>query len=390
MGFLRDLFNNRKKQKETEEEKKFNNMPLQNRYEMCERELGFEGKKDLERLITKKPYMLPYMIADLDVDNLEKLVDIATKKNVDIDNLIGKSSVIPDETIVNIAVKNKPELVLELDTRKDLQNMITTDTLIEAFTKDPNVIYSDCAALDAEIKVKGIDKDGNETERKLKLKPQLQRAMNLYFRPEAMRKNGFDDYAKSIADRIDTNLFMAKIFSNKMTTRSTTAANEMLKQNPEKASVAPAKTLHNWNNRVLHTVPNQARKIKNAEVRYNKYKDYLLGLLENSALNSFTKEERKSLLKKCVLVAPDLYYSVSVNKLYNDIFEDKKACENLQYLTYKAYKLQKRPEAANEFLAELPEENQKRVMSKFKATATRKANRNAEKEAIKTEEPQTL
>jgi len=387
MNIFKEFFNTRKKRKEEEEEQKFNKMTQKQKEVICINAKNLD-EKALKNLIAKKPYLLSHIIADLEVDYIPELVDIATKKEIDIDNLVGKSTIIQNETIVNIAVKNRPELVLELDTRKDLQNLISADSLIVAFTKDPNVLYSSCEVLNSKLTLHGKDKEGKDITRTATLKSQLQRAMNLYFRPESMMNNGFDSFAKSIADKIDEKLFMEKVFGNKMTTRSTTAANEMLKQDPSKASVTPAKALHNWNNRVLHVVPNKAkRETKASADKYKMYKLYILGLLENPALNSFSEKEKTSLAKKCVSIVPELYYNLVTLQAFNAVAKKL----TVQLSAYEAFKKQGKKDDMEYMLDFIGKENQKKVLARSKANATRRANKKAKaKEEAAKEEPAAL
>lgn len=387
MGILKELFLNSKKQRVAEEEAKFVALPAKKKEEICKKILQLD-KNGVKNIIAKKPYILPQVISDLNLDNLTELVDLATKNGVSVYDLIDKSKKISNEAIVNIAVKNQPELVLELDDMPQLQDLINVETLVEAFTKNPEVIFSECKALNKKIMVTGTKRDGTEGTRHSKLKTQLQRAMNLFFRPESYKGNGFDEFAKSIADQIDAVAFMKKIFGSKMTTRSTTAANEMLKREPEKGSVVPAKTLHNWNNRVLYTIPNQAkRKVSKRDGLYAKYTSHLFGLLHNPALNTFSEEEKTRLVKKCVSIVPDLYNMLLGSEAFAEIVKKL----TVQLTTYETFKKMGLENEAKDFLASIGEEQSKSVLSRAKANVTRRTNKKSKVKKQKTvETPATL
>jgi hypothetical protein len=384
MGIFREFINSRKKKKETLEEKKFNALSVEQKKEVCDKVLQLNGN-GIENMISKKPYILPYIIADVKVEEVERLVDIATKKGVSVYDLIDKNNRFANSAILNIAAKNQPELILELDDMPALQDLITSDTLIEAFTKNPEVLFSNCKALESSIKTFGTKRDGTEGVRYTKLKTQLQRAMNLYFRPESYSSNGFDDFAWSIAGRIDDNTFGQKVASNKMTTRSTTAANETLKQDPNKGAVVPAKTLHNWNNRVLHTLPNEVRKkLRKSKVNYSEFQKYIIGLLKNPSLNSFSDKEKTKLAKKCVSILPEVYFELSKIAAFEDTAKEL----TVQLTAYETFKKQKKDVEALKLLGTLSEKEVKKLEARVKANKTRKANK-TKKKATKAED-QTL
>lgn len=374
MGFFKNIFNSLKEKKANKEEEQFNNLSAENKTIYLNKVKNL-SETQLEKAIEKQPYLLPHIIADLKVDNYIKLIDIATKKGVDLFDLIDKNSIIENNTIVNIAVENQPALVLELDDMPNLQEMITPETLIQAFVKNPEVLFSNCPALNKRIVLMGQDKEGKVAKRSSTLRAQLQRAMNLYFRPESNMKNGFDDFAKSIAEQINDAKFVEIVAGNKMTTRVTTAANETLKRSPEKGRVVPAKTLHKWNNRVMYTIPNEARKgLKKSKVSYETYTKYLTGLLSNPSLNSFTNEERTRLVKRCVSIVPELYFELrSLNHA------DSAEKLTVQLSAYEAFKAMKKDDYADALLDYLGKEQSKKILAKSKANATRKANKKAKK-----------
>ena len=381
MGLFKNLFNSIKEKKANKEEEQFNNLSTESKLDYLNKVKSLSEDK-LEKTIEKRPYLLPHIISDLDVNNYIKLIDIATQKGVDLFDLIDKNSVIDNNTIINVAVENQPELVLELDDMPNLQEMITPETLIKAFVKNPEVLFSNCPALNKKIVLRGQNQEGEEAKRSSTLRVQLQRAMNLYFRPEAYMKNGFDNFARSIAEQINNEKFAEIVAGNKMTTRVTTAANETLKRNPEKGRVVPAKTLHKWNNRVMYTVPNEVRKgLKKSKVSYETYTKYLSGLLSNPSLNSFTKEERTRLVKRCVSIVPELFFEL---KSLNHV--DSAGKLTVQLSAYEAFKTMKKYDYADTLLDFIGKEQSKKVLAKSKANATRKANKKAKKVHISDKE----
>lgn len=374
MGFFKNLFNNVKEKIATKEEEQFNKLSADDKVVYLNKILSLSDDK-LEKAIEKQPYLLPHLIPNLKSRNYVDLIDIATQKGVDLFDLIDKNPNINNTLIINLAVKNQPELVLELDDMPNLQEKITTDSLIAAFVKNPEVLFSNCPALNKKVTLRAKDKNGKEVIRNSTLRVQLQRAMNLYFRPEAEMGNGFDNFAKSIAEKINDKKFAEIVAGNKMTTRVTTAANETLKRSPEKGRVVPAKTLHKWNNRVMYTLPNEARKgLKKSKVSYEKYQNYLLGLLSNPSLNSFTKEEKTRLAKRCVSIVPEIYFELR-GLGHHEIAEQL----TVQLSAYEAFKAMKKDDFADALLDFIGKEQSKKVLAKSKANKTRKANKKAKK-----------
>ena len=388
MGIISEIFKSRREKKAQQEQQRFDEMNETERSSYL-RDIVKMPEQKIKEEIEKKPYILPYIFGDLNTKNLNDLVDIATKNNVSIYSLVDKNENISNATIINIAVENQPELVLELDDMENLQDLISSEALITAFTKNPEVLFSNCKALKTRITLKGDKKGDKDVVRVSTLRAQLQRALNLYFRPEAYRGNKLDDFAKGIADRIQTDSFLKIVESNKMLIRSTTAANETLKRNPEKGRVIPAKALKNWNNRTLYVIPNEARKklkIKGEQLYYTKHYNYVLGLMKNSSLMSFSKEELTRFAKRCVSVCPDVFFALDKIKAFEGV-SDELTIQITAYETFKKYGdkiLQER------VLDCVNPEQQKKLLAKVKANETRKANKNSSKSKAKKEVEKTL
>ena len=389
MGLFEKLFNSMKvksaekeERKISEEEAKFNSLNLKEQKAYIEDILSkYVGEEQLKKLINAKPYIFPRII---DKCGTYSLVDVATKKGVSVLDLLGKNSKLQDETIVNIAAKNQPELVFSNLLPKIYKDMISVSTIESLFCKNPAVVLSDCAALKTIIETKGIRKDGKEQVRHSTLKAQLLRATNLYMRPQIYKDNGFDSYAKAIADSIKGAEFVKNL--EKMTSSLTTAANEILTKSPEKAKSSSASALHNWNNRVAHKLPKLAKseltkskvlEQSKANVVRAKWHKLLCGLLSNPALNSFTHKEKVSLVKDCVSVMPEVYYELSSMGL-KDIANES----SIQLRAYEAYKKLGDIDSAYYLIEYIGDEQGKKIMARGKANATRKANK-ANKKASK-------
>ncbi len=369
MGILKELIKLTKEKKISLEEEKFNNYSDVRKMAILDSVKELTGK-ELEKAIESKPYYLPHIIGKIEDEILINLVNIATKKGVSVYDLIDKSNVISNTVIVNIAVVNQPELVLELDDMPELQDLITSKSLIEAFIKNPEVVFSECKALNSKVILRGKDRTGKDITRVTTLKKQFQRAINLYFRPNAYKGNKLDNFAKSIADRIDNVAFKNIIGGNRMTTRLSTAANETLKADPEKARVFPAKALKNWNNRTLYVVPNEVRKaIKNQKVNYSEYYGHMLGELNNPSLNSFSQKERTNFAKKCVAICPEIFFALDKIKAFADISK----MLTVQLSAYEAFKDNK--QLQKEVLKMVDPEQQKKLLAKVKSNETRRANK---------------
>ena len=374
MSIFSEFLNKRRERKVSVEEKKFNQLDATSKKKVCEKLLALK-QNAFAKEIEKRPFLLPFVIADLNKYDFDVLnaIDIATKKGVSVYDLVDKNQLISNQSIVNIVAKNQPDLILELDDMPALQDLITPETVIAAFTKNPEIIFSNCKALDTKIKVSGTNRDGTEGSRTTSLKTQLQRAMNIYFRPESYTGNKYDSFAKAIADKINSAEFTQKVQSNKMTTRSTTAANETLKRNPKKGQVMPAKTLKNWNNRVLYTIPNQVKKqikLSKQNKKYNEYMDYLKGLLINPSLNAFNEQEKTKLAKRCVSLCPELVFELQNINGFENISEKL----TVQLSAYEAFKTRNQTEMIEALFEMIGQQNTKKVIARHKANVTRKSN----------------
>ena len=96
---------------------------------------------DIETLkyaISQSPFVLQDIIGKLKFteNQIAELVDIATANGASVYDLVDKGSKLSNGSIINIAVRNNPELVLELDDMPSLQDLITMETFIKAFVKN--------------------------------------------------------------------------------------------------------------------------------------------------------------------------------------------------------------------------------------------------------------
>lgn len=369
--------------KVSREEAAFNNLSIEEQNSKINEILQLDNKR-LEKLIEKKPSVLSIIMGKIDDKEYLKLIDIGTKNGANVLDLVGKSTNIPDKIIVNIGVLNQPNLIYSRLMPKKYKDMVSAASLVELFLSDPGVALSDCQELETKIKIKGVKKDGKEYTRYTSLRSQLLRAINLYMRPRIYKDNGFDKYAKSIADKINGAEFV-KALEN-LTSSLTTAANEVLSKMPEKAKSSSSSTLHNWNNRVAHKLPKLAKeefrktkalKDSKQNVVREKWHKLLCGLLSNPAINSFSKTEKVSLVKDCVTALPEIFYDLKSLGL-----KDMAKNSAIQLYTYQTFKSLKMKEEAESLLEFIGEEQKKKVLSRHKANITRKAN----KKGLKQEE----
>lgn len=393
MGIFEKLLNGikfigseKEEKKISVEEAKFNSLDLAQQKIYINEILKKDDKK-LLKYIETKPYILPHIMDKIENRDFVSYIDIATKKGVNILDLLGKNPNINDKLIVNIGVMNDPDLIFSSKLPKKYKDMVSAEILIQLFLSNPAVVLSDCAELQTSIKVKGVRKDGKEQVRAVSLKSQLLRAINLYMRPESYKDNGFDKYAKIIANQINGPVFLKNL--EKITSTLTTAANEVLTKMPEKAKSSSSSALHNWNNRVAHKLPKLAKsdlkkskvlQASKAKVVREKWYKLLCGLLSNPSINSFSKEEKISLVKDCVTALPEIYYELAALEL-KDIAKET----SIQLYTYETFKKLKMEDSAEGLLDYIGEEQKKKVISRSKANQTRKAN--AKKKSSKKEEP---
>ena len=382
-----NLFKKSEKRQSVEErEAEFKALSVKEQQKVVDKLLAIrDDEAYLAEVMEKEPYLLSYIIGRLKDTNCIPLIDIATKNGASVYDLIDKNDHIHNATIVNIACINQPELILELEDMQALQDLVTSDTVIKVFVKNPMILLSSCRALDSKIKVEGTKKDGSKIVRYASLRNQLLRAINIHSRPKCYMGNGLDRFAKSIADKIEGSMFDKKLSDNRMITRSTTAINETLKKSPEKGKVVPAKALQRWNNRVLYIIPSEARKmIKKDKAYYDIYREYLFGYLSNASMNSLSEETVTKLVKRCVSIVPDLYFDLEV---IEEVDYSKIAKQlTVQLSAYEAYKAMHDKKGAEFLLESLTEAEAKKVLAKSKSNTTRKANKKS-KQAV---EEQTL
>lgn len=391
MGIFKDFFDLRKKNKAEMDGKKFEELSLEEQAKECDRILAFKDYKEFKKNLAKKPYLLPYIMSDLDLDyqKMLEVIYIGTKDtDFDLDKLLEvANNKISKKDIIEVALKNKPEYAIEKYNRPEILNYLGSDAIIDMFAKYPAVINADCDALKTkgkDITLFGKGKNDKVITRKSTLLAQLKRALNLYFRPEAKQDNGFDDFALTIVNKIEDKPFLESVFSENMIKYIPTAANEMLKKNPEKARIVPGKTFHLWNNRTFYVVPNEVRKkLKSARVKYAKARELQLGELKNASLKSFTEAEKINLVKKCVKNVPENYFDIC--KMEN--YSETKNNGAVQLYTYVAFKKQGKQDEITALFKMVGSKSEKKILAREKANATRKANKRAkakaEKEATK-------
>ena len=382
MGILKEIFKIVKDKKTIRDEEKFNELTEEQREEVINKLSELQSKPEvLEKKVAEAPYVMPYLISKLNWKNgyNPNLVSIALKNGISIYDMLDKNNVVTNEDILNFAVETNPEIVFEIEDKKEYADLITQDSIIRAFKKNPQVIFADLDVFkeDEEHKItlkreECVKGEMKEFTRKTYLRKVLKRALNLYFRPEAYSEKQFDGWAMDIASGIKSDSFVEKVEDNKMTTRIITAANETLKRNPEKGRVVPGSVLHMHNNRVMYVIPGQAKKqARNSEKNYNNYHKYLLGLLENSALNLSNNEEKVRLAKRCVSIVPEVYFDLNKNVSYKNVLNKL----TVQLSAYEAFKQQGKNKDADALLLFVGDENEKKILSRAKANKTRKNNR---------------
>ena len=340
---------------------------------------------DIETLkyaISQSPFVLQDIIGELKFteNQIAELVDIATANGASVYDLVDKGSKLSNGSIINIAVRNNPELVLELDDMPTYSDLITTESFLVAFVKNPAIILSDCKALKTTIILKGKKADGTEGTRRSNLRAQCLRAFNLYYRPEAIQTNGFDDFAKEIADSIFANATFKKALENKkLITRSTTLANECIKGDVSRSRYLPAQTFKLNNNKVLFLVVRQARKFQKANKDYKLTKTIILDFIKNESLATFNEKTKEKLARRCVEVCPEIFFEL---KNIKEMAETANSL-TVQMSAYKTFKTRKQTELQEKLVAEIGEERAKKVVARNKANETRKKNAEAKKELEK-------
>ena len=387
MGII-DLFSSiktkRDEKKVSVEESKFNSLSLEEQEMYINKIMELSNQK-LAKHIEKRPYDLSHIMHRVADRNYRELVDIATKKGASVVDLVGKNPEIDDKVIVNIGVKNQPDAIYGSTLPKQYKDMVSAETLVKLFLSNPAVVLSGCKELNSTVEVKGVKKDGTECVRYPKLKTQLLRAINLYMRPNIYKNNGFDSFAKSVADKVNGAEFVKSL--ENLTSSLATAGNEVLTKTPEKAKSTSASALHNWNNRVAHKLPKLAKseikrekalKSSKLNVAREKWYKLLCGLLSNPSINSFTEKEKISLVKDCVTASPEIYYDLKSLGL-KDIAQKP----IIQYSAYKTFKSLKMHEEAKALLDYIGEKESKKVLASTKAVKARKVSKKSEK----TEEP---
>ena len=332
------------------------------------------SESDIESAVKKTPFVLKNIIGGLKVseDCGKKLVDIATKAGESVYDLIDKGAIVSNEDIVNIAVINQPELILELDDMPRLQDMITRGTFIYAFAKNPTVILSNAKVLKQKFTIDYVDKNGKDAKRNVNLRSQLLRAINLYYRPNATASSGYDKFAYRITTLMEANEnFATAIKGKKITTRLATPVNEMIKQNPSSGRYLPGESLKLNNNKVLYLTPKQIR-LKNARTKeYNDVVQEVVDFLKNPALNAFDQNTKNKLVRRCVEVWPETYFELKNIKG----LEDTANCLTVQMSAYKTLKNRKQTELLNKLAGQIGEEQTKKVVARNKANQTRKQNK---------------
>ena len=391
MGILKDIFKIVKDKKTIKDEEKFNKLSEEQKEEVVNKLAELQSKQQesdlLEKKVAEAPYIMPYLISKLNWKHGydPKLVSIALENGISIYDLLDKNKDISNDDILNFAVETNPEIVFEIEDKKQYSDLITRDSIIKAFQKNPQVIFADLKVFDEDDEHKivlkreeYVNNEQKEFTRKTTLRKLLKRALNLYFRPEAYSEKQFDGYAMEIASQIKSDSFVEKVEDNKMTTRVITAANETLKRNPEKGRVVPGSVLHMHKNRVMYVIPNQAKKnVNKSQENYKNYRKYMHGLLENSALKLSQTEEKVRIVKRSVSIVPELFFDLKKDEAYRDVLNKL----TVQLSAFEAFKNQDKNKDASTLLTLVGAENEKKILSRAKANKTRKANKNKKAQA---------
>ena len=376
MGILKEIFKKVKDEKTLKEEGKFNKLSDAQKNEVVNGLLRLDDYQ-LQKKISAHPYLMPYLMAKKDMSHIYPvgLVDIALEKGVSIYDLLDKSTTVSNDTIINHAIIGHPEIVFEIEDKKQYADHIWDWALEKAFIKNPQIMFSSLKKLDEPIELTRYEYVDGERKifiRKSTLRKVFQRALNLYFRPEAYSEKQFDDWSKEIAGLINVDNFVEKVQDNKMITRVTTAANETLKRNPEKGSVIPGSALHMNNNKVMYVIPNQARKaLKHSNNNYDAYWKYMTGLLMNPALNTASNAEKTRLVKRCVSIIPEIYFGLHKVAGYENVLNQL----TVRVTAYETFRKQNKDFEADALLQHISEEDQKKVLARAKANVTRKKNK---------------
>lgn len=360
----------------------FENLSFEQQNEYLDSITSISNIGELSYAVAKSPFVLGYVMDSLNVDESAKklLISIATKNGANVYDLLDRDSKISNETIINIAVANQPHLIFELQSDKTLQDMITPDAFIEAFAKNPTVLISDCKALKAKLRLKVQRKDGTEVTYNTTVRTQCMRAINLFYR-DRKSKSDYDAFARTILQKICCeDEFYKQLRDRTMLTRSTTSANECIKRRVEDARFLPAQSLRLNKNKVLYSVPRQAKKEQTKE-SYDYYKNVMLQFLRSSSINTLPEKTKENLVRRCVSIWPEIFFELkNINTL-------KLTASSLpvQMSAYKAMKDRKLEDMKAEFVAEIGGADTKKVEARTKANATRKKNKiNAKKQSQST------
>ena len=134
-------------------------------------------------------------------------IDIALEKGICIYDLLDKNTDVSNTQIVNLDVANHQEVLAEIEDKPKYEDLLTAETIFEAFKKNPAVLYSVVDVLDTKIKLTRKDGNGKMLSRNSTLRKQLKRSLNLYFSPESYTENNFDDFALSLTSGINQEQF---------------------------------------------------------------------------------------------------------------------------------------------------------------------------------------
>jgi hypothetical protein len=318
-----------------------------------------KSNKERLQIIKKSPYILPYVINRWSAEgNIDSVVKTAIKLLPENVTRLGKGNVMPTEEYVKIALLSKPSVIFQMN--DDLKNMISIDTFIKAFVKDPDICASDAKVLKAKISRKVFVKQKGVTSEKelvTTVRSECLKAIRLATGVSKYHA-GYDDYADVIADDLRISHALDKYQTkDNLATKLPTIVNTMIKKQDIRLYAMPVEVWKLNNYKTLYTAVKEATKKGSA----------IGDILEFIPFGLLPKDVTKRVVGVAIKNDPEVW-----NKLQECNLDYLKSDAYIQYAEYKSCK-----EHKNESLIEqvLTETEIKKASGKYKGIIKRKKNR---------------
>lgn len=327
--------------------------------EEIEKFKAVKNSAERERLIKRFPFVLPYVLNTWSEDaNIDKIVKIGIKQMPENITKLGKGNVVPTPELVNYALVQKPAVVFDMN--DDLKAMISRESFVEAFAKNPEICASKAPVLDKYIsRTFKVTKKGKEKiiNYRSKIRTECLKAIRIAMGVSKVHK-GYDDFAVEIANELKANKALDHFKTkDKMSTQLATVVNSLIKNQDVRIYAMPVDVWKLNNYKTLYLAVKESVK-KGSKID---------GILEFIPFDLLPEKVTRKVVGVALAKDPTIWAEL---EQYN--LEYLKDNPYIQYITYNACKKLNRMDIIEN---ELSDKEKQVAESKIKGVLKRKQNK---------------